>query len=432
MVVIVFDSTIVEFSSYGGYEPSNVTSITIFVIISIIFVGTTALLLNFVKRIVTNYPYKTMLVGLRYFHYTIIGVQIVTISLILLIILQMLIFSQYSLVLLRIQTYISHLSALLFLSFMVLTFCRWLSSKRNNTILLYTISFSLMCLTIIVSLMYLDAYFLGSPLPDVSPFPIVSYVTNLVPNASFTESLSNIFDALSLTSFLLMWIATVILLKQYRHRLGHLKYFFLMGMPLIYYIYPFQSYFGDVLFPLLQSFSVSFSIAYVLIFSATKQVGAVLFSLVFWTTSSLVYDDRISKSLLISSIGIAILFGSVEITPLQYHVYPPYGLITESFIPLGSYLLLVGISISAKNISQDAELRKEFYRRAESQLNLLKAIGVSEMEKELMKQVASLQKRSSITEIPDETLEDEKVKVIIREVLDELYYSKVKKQIQKS
>ncbi|MGB0028259.1 MAG: hypothetical protein WBP64_15595, partial [Nitrososphaeraceae archaeon] len=150
------------------------------------------------------------------------------------------------------------------------------------------------------------------------------------------------------------------------------------------------------------------------------------------TTSSLVYDDRISKSLLISSIGIAILFGSVEITPLQYHVYPPYGLITESFIPLGSYLLLVGISISAKNISQDAELRKEFYRRAESQLNLLKAIGVSEMEKELMKQVASLQKRSSITEIPDETLEDEKVKVIIREVLDELYYSKVKKQIQKS
>ena len=150
-------------------------------------------------------------------------------------------------------------------------------------------------------------------------------------------------------------------------------------------------------------------------------------SLAFWTTSSLVYDNRIRESLLISSIGMAILFGSVEITPLQYHVYPPYGLITEAFIPIGSYLLLVGISISAKNISQDAELRKEFYKRAESQLNLLKAIGVSEMEKELMKQVASIEKRSRVKTIADENLNDEEVKIILHEVLDELYYSKVKK-----
>ena len=73
---------------------------------------------------------------------------------------------------------------------------------------------------------------------------------------------------------------------------------------------------------------------YVLIFSATKQVGALVFSLVFWTASSLVYNDQIRKSLLLSSIGIAILYGSLAIAPLQYHVYPPYGLITEAFIPL--------------------------------------------------------------------------------------------------
>ena len=363
--------------------------------------------------------------NLRYFDYTIIGVQILTVSLILLIILQMLIFNQYSLVLLRIQTYLSHLSGLLFLSFTVLTFCRWLSSKRNTTILLYTISFFLVCLNIIVSLAYLDAYFIGSPLPEVSPFPMASYVTNNVPNADFTQSLSNIFDGLSLSSFLIMWIATVFLLKQYKHRLGRLKYYLLMGMPVVYYVYPFQSYFGDALFSLLQSFSVSISIAYVLIFSATKQVGAILFSLVFWTTSSLVHDDRTRGSLLISAIGMAIIFGSVGLTPLQYHVYPPYGLITEAFIPLGSYLLLVGISISAKNISQNAELRKEFYKRAESQLNLLKAIGVSEMEKELMKQVSTIEKRSRITAYVDEKLEDDQVKVIVREVLNELYYSKV-------
>jgi hypothetical protein len=44
-----------------------------------------------------------------------------------------------------------------------------------------------------------------------------------------------------------------------------------------------------------------------------KQVGAVTFSLAFWTASTLVYDNRIRKSVLISAIGIAILFGTFEI-----------------------------------------------------------------------------------------------------------------------
>jgi hypothetical protein len=61
------------------------------------------------------------------------------------------------------------------------------------------------------------------------------------------------FDALSVSSFLLMWIATAIFLSQYRHKMGKIKYFSLMSIPLIYYIFPLQGYFGDVFFPLLQS-----------------------------------------------------------------------------------------------------------------------------------------------------------------------------------
>jgi hypothetical protein len=47
-----------------------------------------------------------------------------------------------------------------------------------------------------------------------------------------------------------------------------------------------------------------------------------------------------------------------------------------------TYLLAIGIYSSAKYISGDAKLRKEFYKSAASQLDLLKSIGVSEMEKE--------------------------------------------------
>jgi ABC-type multidrug transport system fused ATPase/permease subunit len=217
--------------------------------------------------------------------------------------------------------------------------------------------------------------------------------------------------------------------------MGRIKYFSLMSIPLIYYIFPFQNYFGDTFLSLLQSSPVFFSIIYVLIFSATKQFGALVFSLSFWTASSLIHNEQIRKFLLISSIGMVILFGSIEIKSLQYHVFPPYGLITQAFIPLGAYLLFVGIFTSAKNISRDAEVRKQFYNSASSQLTLLKTIGVSQMERELESQVKSVEKHTKLLETTTEepNLKEEEVRLILHDVLNELYYSKDKKNVtQKS
>jgi hypothetical protein len=432
--IVIFDSTIVKFSSYSGVQPSNQLNFAIFVIFSIIFVTSSTTLLNSVRKSMSRYAYKPMPLGLRYFHGIIISTQILTVAIILMIIFQMIVLNKYSVILLRVQMYLSHLSALVFLSFLVFLFAGWLlSSKRNYAIMLYTISFALASVNLVVSLIYLESYLSTTALPDVKPYPITSYVTNS-PAPSSAESLSTAFDALSLSSFLLMWIATAIFLSQYRHKMGRIKYFSLMSIPLLYYIFPLQGYFGDVFFSLLQSSPVSYSIIYILIFSATKQVGAVLFSLAFWTASALVYDDRIRKSLLISSIGMAILFGTFEISPLQYHVYPPYGFITQAFIPLGAYLIFVGIFTSAKNISRDSELRREFYKSAASQLALLKDIGVSQMEKELENQVKFVQKRSRVSEKEDELhleelhLEEENVKEILHDVLNELYYSKRSKE----
>jgi hypothetical protein len=291
-----------------------------------------------------------------------------------------------------------------------------------------------------VSLIYTETYLSSTSLSIVKPYPIVSYVTNFsgvfsIGSAVISELLSTVFDILSLSSFLLMWIATAILLSQYRYKMGRIKYFSLMSIPLIYYIFPFQNYFGDTFLSLLQSSPVFFSIIYVLIFSATKQFGALVFSLSFWTASPLIHNEQIRKFLLISSIGMVILFGSIEIKSLQYHVFPPYGLITQAFIPLGAYLLFVGIFTSAKNISRDAEVRKQFYNSASSQLTLLKTIGVSQMERELESQVKSVEKHTKLlettTEEPD--LKEEEVRLILHDVLNELYYSKDKKNVtQKS
>ena len=300
-IIVVFDSTIAKFSTYSGTELPIQSNITIFVIFSIIFAATGTMLINSVRKSISSHPSKPVApsLALKYFHVIITTILILTVAIILMIILQMILLNNYSLILLRMQTYLSHLSPLIFLSFLIFLFGSWLtSSKSNYIIILYAISFSLVSANLVISLIYLDLYFYGSAaLPDVKPYPIVGYVTSVATPSSavfYIYRLSTAFDALSLSSFLLMWIATAILLSQYRYRMGRIKYFTLMGIPLIYYIFPFQNYFGDLFFPLLFSSPVVFSVIYVLIFSAAKQVAALLFSLSFWTASSQVHDNRAS------------------------------------------------------------------------------------------------------------------------------------------
>jgi hypothetical protein len=419
--IAIFDSAIVRFSAYTGLEPPTEWGLSIIISFFIVFIVFGTVLLNSLKKIVSTYKPSAPR-GLRYFHILTTSAFVLTLVIGLSIILQIIILNKYSLVLLSAQTYLSHLTSFISLSFLVYLFVRWLiSSRRNVIVMLFAISCSLLGVNLIVSLLYLSSYYSSSLRSERSWYPIISIVINHRASP-FTQSLSATFDFLSLSSYLGMWIATSILLSQYRHRMGRIKYISIMSVPLVYYIFPFQNYFGGLLFPWLLYSPATITILYITIFSATKQVGAFVFSLSFWTSSELLYDTQVRKAILLSAIGITILFGSLQVTPLQYRIYPPYGVITQAFLPLGAYLLLAGIYISATYISQDSKLRKEFYKSAASQLRLLGSIGVSEMERELEKRVKTLANSPGFSEDTDRwELKEEDVKQTLQDVLKEVY-----------
>ena len=78
-------------------------------------------------------------------------------------------------------------------------------------------------------------------------------------------------------------------------------------------------------------------------------------------------------------------------------------------------------------MAQDAQLRGDFYKSAENQLSLLKTIGATQMEKELVKKFKDMEKRAIASGKTDEPYrEEEDVKQIVREVLNES--NKTKKQ----
>jgi len=415
--IIIIDSTIVEFYSFSGVRTSSVFNVVIFIAFSVVFAFSGILLVTCVKTITSKTTYR-LPKYLRKFNYIILGTQILTIGLISVTIFQIIALNKYHILLLHLVTYISHVSALLFAIPLVFILAKWFKSRRNYIILLYIITFFLVSVNIVVSLAYYEQVLLRSYVNEIKPYRISTYVTGFYSKPA-EQSLSNVYNVIFILSFLVMWVATMVLLNQYKYRIGKIRYYTLTIIPLIYFIFPFHTYFANLLSPFVLNSPIAVSVIYTILFSASKQVGAFLFSLSFLIASTVVPNDSVKKSLLISCIGMTILFSSVEITPLNYKVLPPYGLITEAFIPLGAFLLLVGMYTSAVNVSQDGELRRDFRRSAIAQLNLLRTIGIAQMEKELIKNFKLAEKRNPDLETTQDYSE-ENVKQIVHEVLQEL------------
>ncbi len=391
--IIIIDSTIVEFYTFSGARTSSSVNIVIFIAFSIIFAFTSILLITCVKTITSKSTYR-LPKNLRNFHYPIFGTQILTISLISITIFQIIAFNKYHILLLQAVTYASHISALIFAIPLVFMLAKWFKSRRNYIVFLYIITFSLVSTNIVISLIYYEKILSRAFAIEIKPHRISNSVMsfNAVPDE---ESLSLVYNVIFILSFLVIWVATMALLNQYKYRLGKIKFYALTIIPLIYFIFPFHAYFANLLSPFVLNSPIAVSVIYTILFSASKQVGAFLFSLSFLIASTVVPKDSVRKSLLISCIGMTILFSSIEITPLQYKAFPPYGLITEAFIPLGSFLLLVGIFTSALSFSQDMTLRKSIRESVTEQSKLLDSIGTAEMERQVQKVVLTAAKKTS-------------------------------------
>ena len=414
--VIIIDSNIVKFIAFSNKEYPSL-NISIFVTLTILFILIITALLGFVNG-------KNSEPGLRRglsikSNYVIVGLtELSLISIMLLIIYPIINQNSYNTLTLFAVIYTSHIMALFFLMSLVVTLVEWIMTKRDKILSLYVISFAITAIAIITSLLYATY--------------VLSYQESNIKSSSIHQSLLDVrqaqlniyfgpaLDFTSILSFVSVWIASALLLRTYSRRIGRIRYWTIISIPLIYFLFPFEKNLIDIFQPFVISSPVLYGIFNATIFSATKQIGALFFSLVFLVASSLVAKYQMRKYLLITGIGVAILFGSIEIDSLLYATYPPFGLVTVSFMPMGSFLVLTGITLSAILLARDKELRGEFYRSATSQLSLLKTIGVTEMENQLIKSYKSMEKQTRPSDTKGSRFEKDNVREILHGLVDDL------------
>jgi hypothetical protein len=229
-----------------------------------------------------------------------------------------------------------------------------------------------------------------------------------------------IFNYAELISFVLIWGATALLLLHYRKKLGLVKFWIMISLPLVYYLGTFIDITG-----LYDPQSDPDSFFFYLYLSLNSTAGGLMFGIAFITIAKRIDNLRIKGYMTLAAFGFILLFISNQIS-LAVSSYPPFGITTLMYLGLSSYLLLIGLYSTAVSLSEHAQLRKSIRNSIDQQHSrLLDHIGMSELQKEMDKRITPLIQRHAeqmnMQTAIDSPVSEEEIKQYIKEVLDDLY-----------
>ena len=280
-------------------------------------------------------------------------------------------------------TFVSYSLSILLMGIFTVIFLSWYKDNRSSIlVLLYGLSFATVVIASI-SLLAVWIYVFSDQMP-ASIFPTSDVYYLQAEEGSNWKILSKIYQYSDIASFFLKWGGTALILYHYSHKIGRVKYWFLLSLPIAYFsliiIYHFHIY---------EPHEELESLIFYGLGSLNATFGGILFYLAFRFTSENFSGNQVFRDyLLMAGFGFMLFFsgsqGSVITT-----VYPPFGFATISSYGLGSYLILLGLYLSALSVSQDEQLRNMIKRSTLSESKFLHSIGTSagERKKEIVSTV---------------------------------------------
>jgi hypothetical protein len=177
-------------------------------------------------------------------------------------------------------TGISYTLALAMMVLLAKRFFSWFKSNRNSVVLSYGLASAMFGVNIIVALIFVSSLLLNRP-SEVREFLGAS--SPFFGSASLMNAIQSTYVTCSVISFLLVWGATVLLLRYYSQRLGKLKYWVIVTIPLVYFLSQFVTLYLNIFSSSLGSSPSFFVTLVTLIFTISKPLGGILFGLAFWT-----------------------------------------------------------------------------------------------------------------------------------------------------
>jgi hypothetical protein len=418
---LIVDTLLVKISVLNPIQSDPSSRIAGFTVIAIVYVIGEILVLVFVNHKSKAIMMKEKL-HLKSIYKIIVIVQSVLTAILVYVLVQMVITSRYDIIMLIAAMTISYSLASTMLGLFAQRFFSWFRSNKNGVLLLYGLSSAILSVNSIFTLVFVD-YILFSKPTEVLPY-VATNPPFFIPG-SIVTILYSTYIISSVIAFIVTWVATAVLLRQYSRKLGRIKYWILVSLPLVYFLSQFVSLSLNLFASFVSSNPIFYGILLSVIFTIGKAAGGILFGVAFWTVARSIPQNNIVRDyMIVSAFGFALLFVSNQDIVLANAFYPPFGLATASFLGLSSYLILVGIYSSAMSVSEDSILRQSIRDFARKESRLLDSIGMAQMEQEIQKKVIDFTKRNQ-ERIAEETgiqssLSEEDVKEYLQQVIEEV------------
>jgi hypothetical protein len=423
-ITLLLDTSIIRISDLTLKSTSSWT-IGFFAIIAAISLVGQNLILRFIKQKVDESTAVQKSLRLNSMYKVAVTVHYILAAILLFVILEMLMTSRYDVVLLTTAITISYVFAIAMMGILCHRFFSWFSLNKNYVISLYGLSFIMLAANLCITLWLVNSILLTFP-DEV--MPRVMMRAPAIDVNPINSVLNHAYIITTIISFIITWCATIGLLKNYAHKMGKFVYWIVLILPLAYFVSQFLVLSLGLFGPLLISNPIFFGILFTIFFALSKPIGSIIFGIGFWLIAKNIHKDNVVRSyLIISAYGFLLLFTSNQAMVLTFTQYPPFGLVTISFVGLSSYLVLVGIYSSAISISQDANLRREIRHLAIRESKLLDSIGLAQIEQEVKKRVLHIARinKSDVAEtaVPS-ALDDDDVNQYLDAVLKEIKKTK--------
>jgi hypothetical protein len=392
VAALVVDISILRIARSGGWQFGHGwQSILIFILLSSSFAIAQYFILRFVKatsekelRIVTGNK-----LGLAAFRKAIGVIQYLLTAVLGLVVLEIALYSYYNSIAVTAAATISYVTAFVIMALLSYHFFLWFNRNRsrgNLTVFLYAISSAALAINTAIALAMI--YELSQHKPEI----VRAHAATVQASAALLPAFNSVYTITSTLGFVLMWGATAIVLRSYSYKLGQAKYWFLVSIPLVYFISQFLNLFLNQLTYVMASYPIIFTLLFVL----SKPAGGILFGTAFLSIakSSVPRESVVRDYLTFAAFGVMLFFVSSQNTAEQM-AYPPFGLIGALFVGLSAYMMFLGLYSSAISVSQDAKLRQSIRSSAAKESELLDNIGRAQMEQELQKRVLKIVKEQS-------------------------------------
>jgi hypothetical protein len=300
-------------------------------------------------------------------------------------------------------------------------FLSWYRSNRNLIVFLYFVSMLVIAFNLVMA--SIDTTLKVNIRPD----QVVEHVGSAGdPSGTRYMTIDNIYSISSFMAFFSIWLTTAILMNYYKEKLINvILYWVLLTIPIVYFAitYFYQFTLNTPLISYMEVDPVAVSIFLGAFLSLSKPIGGLLFGAAFWNVSrSVKYDKKIRTYMIISGLGIFLIFATNQAGTQIVSPYPPFGLATITVLNLAAYLMLIGIYNSATLVSANDTLRKTIRKHA-VQSKLLDLIGHAEMEREIQKTVTDIIESQDLIDTDRETkfeLDENELKRYLDTVIKEV------------